>query len=635
MKWLLLLAIASTVCLKCGQSTTIDQTETNVPYVGLVPSTLSHEGVMLPDPVPQSELGNLPELQVTLLTQYYQKWNLTSIDQIKDIVPRDDLTVMWDPPVGASCPTTLSVYVQATDPNAIIFYETNVAEESNAPLNMTSRVATSNRPYIQIQTPFRRYIDGTAIEPFTMRNMTLSLVAVSTYNQFWIRSQVYRLRYYIEGQARRNATGFLVPGIETDGWFIKFRMEMRSSLRAEAAIRQELADYDTTSVSPDPITGIISKARLHRIATGTYRNQLNLLHLTELDPALTGFDGGFPVNTSDHRQYGILVPHHNGKAFFGKVVRIDLKAMDNTSTCMQSYRMESLLADGRINVTDIHGWSYHTGLDGQMRQGWFTGDGTPNNRSVHEAERHSHATSGRAASHACITVLDLESLHKDARGFRKGFVGYPYAYLAAGDFSVVVRLNMENFSIASTVVIDLATVDVSLGGFSGGFTDGSWSCFNPYKTFAGPVGGIRSRIPADANRMYPYYNSRMTCINSSAWDMANHTDAKTLATHMITVDFSTIDQQLRGYSDALRVGRYAYFSPFKYSQDAYSGKFIRLYLGSVDIGTTIANLDNFASRGIHDLVDILDLSRHDSQLQGYSGLFSGEWWQLVDDRYAV
>ena len=71
-------------------------------------------------------------------------------------------------------------------------------------------------------------------------------------------------------------------------------MEMISALRAQAAIRQELADYDTTTESPDPITGVISIARLHRIATGTYKRQLKLLHLIDLDPDLTGFDGGFP-----------------------------------------------------------------------------------------------------------------------------------------------------------------------------------------------------------------------------------------------------------------------------------------------------------------------------------------------------
>jgi hypothetical protein len=117
-----------------------------------------------------------------------------------------------------------------------------------------------------------------------------------------------------------------------------------------------------------------------------------------------------------------------------------------------------------------------------------------------------------------------------------------------------------------------------------------------------------------------------------AWTTANKTY---LRDQVITVDFSTIDQQLRGFSDVLRVGRYAYFSPFKYSLDVYSGKFVRLYLGEVDIGTTIMRLQDFNARGIHDLVDVIDLSRHDYRLKGFSGLFTiGVYIFLVPFRNA-
>ena len=249
---------------------------------------------------------------------------------------------------------------------------------------------------------------------------------------------------------------------------------------------------------------------------------------------------------------------------------------------MQNYYMESMTTDGKINVSTVDGWHYHTGTDGQTQTGWTKHEGSLNPLTSNLPGLTSNILRNPKlnSADACVTVLDLTTLHPDARGFRKGFVGYPYTYLAAGDFSVVVRLNMENFSIATTVVIDLATVDTAYGGYSGGFSDGSWSCFTPYKSYAGPIGGIRSKIPADQNRLYPYYNSQMVCINQSAWELKNNTGYN-LAQNMLVVDFSTIDQKLRGYSDALRVGRYVYFSPFKYSQDSYSGLFIRLYLGIV------------------------------------------------------
>ena len=285
----------------------------SVNYVGIVPSEFTDKSSVADPPAEFPKLaylGQLPTFQATLLSQLYKKWNTTTIDKITDLIDSSNtsnrLTLMWDPPSGASSPTTLSVYVQANDPKAIIFYETNLVPTLLVPPiptslpNLTSSVATNIRPYIQVQTPFLRNIDGSAIEPYLLRNMSLSFVAVSTHNQFLIRSKVYHLKYFVEGQARRNSTGYLIPGVQTDGWFVKFRMEMISALRAQAAIRQELADYDTTTETPDPITGIISPARLHRIATGTYKKQLKLLHLTDLDPDLTGFDGGFP---------GIHPPH--------------------------------------------------------------------------------------------------------------------------------------------------------------------------------------------------------------------------------------------------------------------------------------------------------------------------------------
>lgn len=118
------------------------------------------------------------------------------------------------------------------------------------------------------------------------------------------------------------------------------------------------------------------------------------------------------------------------------MVRIDLKAMANASTCAESYRMESLDSDGNIIY-----------------------NGTTTDPD------------------ACVVVLDLSTLHPYARGFKRGFVGYPYVYLSPGEFSVPIRLNMENFTIATAVAIDLTLVSITYGGYSGGFADGSWACF--------------------------------------------------------------------------------------------------------------------------------------------------------------
>ena len=78
---------------------------------------------------------------------------------------------------------------------------------------------------------------------------------------------------------------------------------------------------------------------------------------------------------------------------------------------------------------------------------------------------------------ACIVIVNLESMHPLARGYRKGFINYPYAYLSPGEFNVPARINVDTFSIASADVLDLDRYDTSLGGYSGGFSDGDWACF--------------------------------------------------------------------------------------------------------------------------------------------------------------
>jgi hypothetical protein len=41
--------------------------------------------------------------------------------------------------------------------------------------------------------------------------------------------------------------------------------------------------------------------------------------------------------------------------------------------------------------------------------------------------------------------------------------------------------------------------------------------FSPFKTFTGPVGGLRSNLAVDANRLTSYYYSVMLCVNESLW----------------------------------------------------------------------------------------------------------------------
>lgn len=107
------------------------------------------------------------------------------------------------------------------------------------------------------------------------------------------------------------------------------------------------------------------------------------------------------------------------QAFFGKVVKVNLQEMNNTADCALRVISEALDDQGQVI------YNIKTAMD---------------------------------ASTACIHILDLTTLHPNAKGFRKGFLGYPYGYLSPGQFNVPVRLNLVNFTLSTASYIDLGNV---------------------------------------------------------------------------------------------------------------------------------------------------------------------------------
>lgn len=487
--------------------------------------------------------------------------------------------------------TALGLYVHTTDDNAKVCYKFGVSDGSvdydwNEVTVDCPLFATNENPYIPIWTPFQ-----------AERRRYISLVGIAPSDLTWVRTPVYNLIYDVEAGARPNSYMFFVPGLETSGQFLRIGLEMAATARAQASSGQEFADFN----SP--------------LGVGTYINQVTNLTLTMMDPLLKGFEGGVPVNVTYvdatgntqlgpfGKQYGILVPYHNGQVFHGKVVRIDLQAMGNISTCMKSWRYEYLNAQGNVVV-----------MPGSA-----------------------------PASSACIFWMDLATIHPQARGFRRAFVGYPYVFLSPGEYNVLVRLDMSSpssFGIASTVAVDLDPVDSTLGGYQGGFFDNGWACYNPFRTYYGPVGGIRSNLPVDKGHTRPFYSSVILCVNPLIWTRTTRTTfngvltkaVKPFATDLLTLDLSKVQPVLRGFSDAIIYGRYAYFSPFAYVTHDYIPYFVRMYLGTVNIYQTYTDL---LARGgkLRDLVDIMDLSQTNPNLHGFSGLFTaGEYVFLVPFR---
>lgn len=81
-----------------------------------------------------------------------------------------------------------------------------------------------------------------------------------------------------------------------------------------------------------------------------------------------------------------------------------------------------------------------------------------------------------------VSFLDLTALNPNAKSFASGFLdGRGYAYLVSSQYGflptgingIVARLNLSDFSASGVTFLDLAATSLYLGGFSGGFSDGS------------------------------------------------------------------------------------------------------------------------------------------------------------------
>lgn len=142
---------------------------------------------------------------------------------------------------------------------------------------------------------------------------------------------------------------------------------------------------------------------------------------------------------------------------------------------------------------------------------------------------------------------------------------------------------------------------------------------SPFRTFAGPIGGIRSTLEVDANHLRPYYYSSLLCINSTAWSHPNVTSI--VEANIVTLDFSSLEDDIRGFSDAIRVGRYAYFVPLNSGEHTFSYKLVRVSLGKTDIGTTLKEVYAAGASG-RTVMEMLDLSKISPYLRGYSSIFS-------------
>jgi len=533
--------------------------------------------------------------------------------QADPTVPITELNFIEDPtiqiycdPPGGFVPKALGLFARATrmvgiapnevEEKGVIYYEVSNTEGNLIkPPTLNSPMLTYESPYIHVFTGFDSALLKTIV-------MTAVFGQGDEAVLIPFRSANKTLEFTVEGGDRQNSFAFMIPGVETAGHFLRVALEVQAAARAQSAGSQEFANFYTPG-------GIGTYPKTDKMDAQVLWYDLP----NELDKDLDGFEGGYLIQT-DTKFYGVLIPFHNGRYFHGKVVIVNLVDMEDKETCLTKMRFER--------------WN----RDSQSVE-LYDGQDTP-------------------LSDACIVVLDLASLHPRAIGFRRGFEDSPngYGYLSPGIYDVAVRLDFGNdglnLGILSTAIVPMQDVDNAFGGFSGGFSDGSWACFTPMRSVYGAVAGSRSTDPADKFQMRPYYNAILPCISTDGWgqysgflgDFNPGFNLSTLKDEIISIDLGNLLPQLRGFSEAVKVGRYVYLAPLQNDVHAFSSQITRIYLGNgVNewFGDVVRRMRiNPAKYGrIRDLLDVMDLSQADSRLRGYSGIFSsGKYLILVPYR---
>jgi len=178
-----------------------------------------------------------------------------------------------------------------------------------------------------------------------------------------------------------------------------------------------------------------------------------------------------------------------------------------------------------------------------------------------------------------VSSLDLTTVDPSLKGFYGGFshgtYGYFVPYYNGAFHGKVVRIDLTNFAASGVSYLDLATVDANLKGFVGGFTDGTYGYFVPFKDSVAHHGNV-ARI--------------------------NLTDFS--ASGVSYLDLTTVDPNLKGFRGGFTDGTYGYFVP--YQDSVAHGNVARI------------DLTDFSASG----VSYLDLTTVDANLKGFIGGFT-------------
>lgn len=253
--------------------------------------------------------------------------------------------------------------------------------------------------------------------------------------------------------------------------------------------------------------GVNASSKVARFHLARWPTGVEVLDLAVVDPELRGFHGGF-----GYAEFCYLVPYRQSS---GPVFGINSKhpVDENSRTAQYHGKLVRISASDfsptGVTVLDLSG-TVDDGLRGFMN-GFVAGRFA---YLVPHANRNQVPTPGRGGNSfgklvrvdlerfnaASVEVLDLHEISPRFVGFSGGFAsgkhGYlvPFAngrdnYRGKKEFGAVLRIDLDEFSVASVRVLDLPVweremtpkmPDHNLRGFSGGFAAGDFGYFVPH-----------------------------------------------------------------------------------------------------------------------------------------------------------
>lgn len=423
--------------------------------------------------------------------------------------------------------------------------------------------------------------------------------------------------------------------------------------------------FNTSSTYQEFDTFDIFRRANHSNASSEMAGLISSVNLTEVDPDLRGFSGGFNV-----RDHAYFVPFFDGHKYGSKFTRVNINNFNTSTVEVMDLRLVDKELAGffggfsYLSAADIY-YAFlvpHRNMRGPVDQvnseytvDGFTGEWVNKHRRAvggDHLETHYHGKlvrvnlnnfthcSTESVAVNCsevlepiVDVLDLTKFDPDLRGFAGGFVAGQFGYLVPyknregphGFFGKVVRINLENFLLSGKTgaakfrtvkVLDLTMLNPDYVGFVGGMSWYNYGLLVPH------------RNDKKTNYNMRLHHGKMIRFSLTDFDLSGLEPMDLSAVSRKQVP-AIPDPDLRGYFGGFVAGNYALFVPHYSNQ--FSGKLTRVDmrdyeelvgLQNAGLSTDIVTFPGDTYDGLQlDGVQEINLQLQDYDLSGFSGGF--------------